>query len=347
MSVESEDLLSEATNALKKIQDFDTRTLDRSGDLGELNFKDAIEPAQRIVDLYKKLSADALQDFPDNLLTIIKDKAINDHNLFKKILEVKFEKKNMIEQPLYEQMRDLNRHHLIDLVKAAYSETFEELHSFISYSLLRAVDFQLLDADAKSMLKETQDQSSEITNQLAAHEEDAKRALEQIRNVAAEAGVSQQAKHFKTESADQKSAADVWEKRTYRMALGLGAFAVLSFFVHKIPFLTPESAYETAQLAVSKVLVFSTIAYMLYLSARNFMNHKHNSIVNKHRQNALMTYTTLVEASEDNRVKDAILLQAATSIFTPQSTGYTNTSGESASPKSVVEILSKPLSSGD
>jgi hypothetical protein len=82
---------------------------------------------------------------------------------------------------------------------------------------------------------------------------------------------------------------------------------------------------------------------MLFLSARNFLNHKHNAIVNRHRQNALMTHRALIEAAGDHGIREAIMVQAAGCIFSPQNTGYTGggSSGENPSPKSVVELLSR------
>lgn len=82
---------------------------------------------------------------------------------------------------------------------------------------------------------------------------------------------------------------------------------------------------------------------MLVLSARNFLSHKHNAIVNRHRQNALMTHRALIEAASDHGIREAIMVQAAGCIFSPQNTGYASnaSTGESANPKSVVELLSK------
>lgn len=92
------------------------------------------------------------------------------------------------------------------------------------------------------------------------------------------------------------------------------------------------------------MLIFSVMAYMLFLSAKNFLNHKHNAIVNKHRQNALMTHSALVESSGDDGVRDAVLLQASSCIFSPQPTGYTSGSdNELSNQKSMVEILSRPV----
>lgn len=106
-------------------------------------------------------------------------------------------------------------------------------------------------------------------------------------------------------------------------------YAVITLFLHKIPFLAPTNTYDTVQLGISKILIFAVITYVLFLSARNFLNHKHNAILNKHRQNALMTHKALIEASGDSGVREAIMLQAANCIFLPQPTGYASSNGSS------------------
>jgi hypothetical protein len=56
-----------------------------------------------------------------------------------------------------------------------------------------------------------------------------------------------------------------------------------------------------------------------------------------------MTHAALVEASGSEGVRDAVLLQAAGCIFSPQSTGYASSDSDISNQKSVVEILSKPV----
>ena len=107
----------------------------------------------------------------------------------------------------------------------------------------------------------------------------------------------------------------------------MGGYAVLAIVLHKIPWLTPTDAFQSAQLIAGKVLVFAVIAYMLVLFARNFLSHQHNAIVNKHRQNALMTFTALVDAAKEEDHSDIVLLHAAQCIFSPQETGYAKQAG--------------------
>lgn len=336
MAQKDTEIYEGAKNSLTRVQNFNADSLPRSETLGAaFSFSAAVRPAQEIIDLYKRLSVSALADFPDAVLKNIKSRADSTYNLFEQILDF----------DAGQQDPSSVRSKLIDDVEKAYATIFNDLHPYISYSLHRAADFQRLDEEARATFQSIKDEAKTIHQSLLESESEAQSVLEEIRNVAAEEGVTQQAVHFNSAHQHHIERASDWRKFVNYLAIALGAFAFLSLFIHRIPYLRPETPYDAFQLSVSKVLIFSVIAYMLFLSAKNFLNHKHNAIVNKHRQNALMTYTALVEASGDGGVKDAVLLQAANCIFSPQSTGYTaKHSNDVTSQKSMVEILSKPFS---
>jgi hypothetical protein len=335
MPVGNKELYEEAMASLERVQKFDAESLVRESELGsKLSFKEVVLPAQNLVEYYKRLSLSALQDFPDSVLTIVRDNANNHYKIFDQILN--FDAGQSDPSGV--------RNNLISQVVSAYQPAFQVLHPFISYSLHRSADFQRLDSDARATLQAIEDKSNKIIGSLSQHAKDAKTALDEIRSVAAEQGVSKQAAHFYAEYNHHNEEAESWQKRAIWLSVFLGAFAVASLFLHKIPLLHPETTYDMIQLSISKFLIFFVMAYLLFLSAKNFLNHKHNAIVNKHRQNALMTHRALVEASGSEGVRDAVLLQAASCIFSPQSTGYAG-GGDSdmSSQKSVIEILSKPI----
>lgn len=326
----------EAQDALMRVQDFDISQLPREADLGKsLSFQEAAIPATLLVDLFKRLSIQALDDFPDQVLNVIRDQANNVYNLFDQILKFDVAQGNP----------QASRQSIINGLIGAYAGTFQSLHPYIAYSLHRSADFQRLDAQARATLQSVEDRANAFSGAMKKHEEDAMRVLGEIRKVAAEEGVTQQAAHFRTEAESHESKAEEWRNKTVKLAWLLGAFAVASLFIHKIPFLKPETAYDAVQLALSKVLLFAVITYMLVLSAKNFMNHRHNAVVNKHRQNALMTHRALVEGAADGGMRDAVMVHAASCIFSPQPTGYTQgkSDGDMVSPRSIVEILSKPI----
>lgn len=153
--------------------------------------------------------------------------------------------------------------------------------------------------------------------------------------------MSQQAIYFKEEAQTQETLADEWLTYTYRFAGALGVFAVLSLFLHKLEWIRPASYAETIQLVTSKVLIFSVLGYLLIMAARNYTTHKHNAVVNRHRQNALLTYRALVTAAEDSGTQDIVLAHAASCIFSPQETGFAHGKGDSGASKSVLELFTK------
>ena len=119
----------------------------------------------------------------------------------------------------------------------------------------------------------------------------------------------------------------------------------MSLFLHKIDWIKPESYAETIQLVTSKVLIFSVLGYLLIMAARNYATHKHNAVVNRHRQNALLTYRALVAAAEETGTQDIVLAHAASCIFSPQETGFAQGKGDSGgASKSVLELFTKSSS---
>ena len=163
------------------------------------------------------------------------------------------------------------------------------------------------------------------------------------RKTAANLGVTQEAIYFQKEANEHASLSEQWKKKTLSTSLVLIACAIGSLFIYKWDFIKPIGTEEHIQFAISKFLIFGTIAYGLVLCARNFLSHKHNEIVNRHRQNALLTFDALVKAaggSEDKR--DIILSHAAACIFAPQETGYTKSSSTNdASPLKIIEVAQK------
>lgn len=330
----SEELFEETKTALERVQKFSAVKLSREKELGtDLNFKEVVDDVEHLIGLYKRLSVDALQDFPDNDLTQIKQNSLATYNNFSKILSFKTTTADAATQ----------RNNMINDVRNSYTPAFQVLCQYISYSLHRSADFQRLNEEARATLQQIEDRAIESSKRLEKQEGDAETILLEIRKVAAEQGVTKQAEHFRTEHESHDKMAGKWQKRIIKLSFGLAAYAILSLFLHKVPWLVPGSVYDAIQLAISKFLIFSVLAYLLFLSSKNYLNHKHNSIVNKHRQNALMTHTALVEASGDEGVRDAVLLQAASCIFSPQVTGYApSADSEASSSRSMVEIMSRP-----
>jgi hypothetical protein len=271
-------------------------------------------------------------DLPPNLQTQIANSADAIFNILSDIL--KFETKA---PDAYNR-----RTALIQSLTDQYQPTFNQTYQLISYGASRQRDFDALERSFRTSIQRSEDAAQEVMKKLQEQEADGRKILEETRKVAAEQGVSQQAVYFKEDSADHKAESEKWRKYTVRTAIALGAYAIVTMFLHHIPVFAANNAYESFQLAVSKVLIFAVLGYMVLLCARNFLSHKHNEIVNKHRQNALLTFKALVDAGGTAQNRDVVLTYAAACIFSPQDTGYTKSSDTGKEmPLNIIQALPK------
>lgn len=328
--------LEETQESLSRMQAFDPKSLAREEELGRnFDFSAIVAPASKLIRLYNQLGLSTLDDFPDQNLAQIKQQADADFNRFQQVLDFD---PTTVENQNPTQPRD----NLIKQVMAAYDPAFQKLFPFISYGTSKSVDFQRMENEARAMLQNVKDEASEITEQLNEHQEQAQAVLADVRRVAAEQGVSQQAIYFKEEAESHENLAEIWRKRTIKLAWGLGGYAFISIFFHKWAWLQPEDTIQSIQLVTSKILIFGVISYILFLSAKNFLSHKHSAIVNKHRQNALMTYTAITDSAATEESKDMVLNHASACIFSPQDTGFIKSeSAQSSSTRAIVELLPK------
>ena len=115
--------------------------------------------------------------------------------------------------------------------------------------------------------------------------------------------------------------------------------------MHKWGWLRPDGAYETAQFVVSKVLLFGVVVYMLVLSARTLLAHRHNAVINRHRYNALLTFNALADAAKGPENRDIVLAHAAACIYAPQDTGYTKNQSHPETIGNVVQTLPRLMAS--
>jgi len=335
----TEKIYETTSEALERVQTFDPTTLGRVDDLGrQMNFAGAVKSAEAIIAVYKRIPMSALEDFTDGQLNAILGQANADYNLFNQILEFNSASSNAASI----------RESILANIQLRRDQVFEQLWQFVAYGVARITDTSLLETRARATIQGIQDQAGKLTEQLENSKSEADTALAAIRAVASEQGVSQQAIYFKEEAQTQESLADKWLKYTYSFAGALGVFAISSLFLHKLEWIKPVSNAETIQLVTSKILIFSVLGYLSIMAARNYTNHKHNAVVNRHRQNALLTYRALVTAAEDSGTQDIVLAHAASCIFSPQETGFTNGKGDAgAGSKSVLELLTKTSKSGE
>ena len=325
-------LTEETKSSLQRIQEFDASNLPRVEELGtQINFKDAIEPANRLIDLYKQLPLTVLEALPKDILYKIKNQANSDFKRFDEIL--KFESGMTKDQ----------KENLVNQLTAAYDSAFKSLYDIISYSVRKSTDFEKLSREARAKVQEISDKASELTAFIETTSSQAQTVLETIRKTAEEQGVSQQAYYFKTEFENHSNRANYWLRASIWLTIALGAYALVALHSHLIPWLKPTDTFEAVQIGIAKILIFGTISFILGLAAKNFLAHQHNAVVNKHRQNALATYEALVKAAGDNANRDIVLTKASECIFTPQTTAFSKSDESDGKAQSILSVTPQIL----
>lgn len=331
MSINSNENRLETELSLQRVQNFVANDIVRRDDLGMYAFNETEEPAQRLIDLANTLPVSHLAYFPNQQLEAIKRAADGIYSTFQSFISFDLASA----QPSV----DIARANLVTKLENQYQHSFNELAPLISFATARSQDFSELEREARVVTQSAKDQATQLVNSLNEQKAVVDGIIAEVRTAAAEQGVSKQAIHFKTEADKHETQAGIWLERSVKTAIGLGAFAILSLFLHHFPGLDSNDPYRLAQIAVSKVLIFGVIAYMLALCAKNFLSHRHNQVVNRHRQNALATFTALVEATSDAASSDIVLSHAASCIFAPQETGYAKQDGAHSDGMPSLQIL--------
>lgn len=328
--------VNEIKSVLMGLQAFDVRTLGRRDALGEkLNFDVIVPEAHDVVEFFKKLPVEVLDEIPDSLLEPILSVA----NLTRKL----FDDVSAFDaaQP------DPNgvRSGLLDRSGQLYGRVFDKLYPWISYGVARTVDFNGLDSEARAAVRSIQDRQIDFQKLIDERFKRVDELEQKLRSALTEQGVTQQAKYFSEEADMHAKAANNWQKYTNRWLFAVVGVAFLSFFTHRIPWIAPTNVAEAIQFIASKVLLIGALTFMLVRSARNYRAHKHNEVVNRHKQNALLTFNALVEAGASVEARNTVLNHAASSIYAQPDSGYVTTAADrGASNTTLIDML--PRASG-
>lgn len=310
MDEQHKQALESARNSLERMQKFDPDSIARVDKLGpQINFADSVSAAKRLTGIYNRLSLDALDELSVGQLTQIRDCADRDFSHLDQIEKFDLKQGNPVQ----------HRDALAQQLEGAYAPSFEQLLLFICHGVSRTADFKALEMDARSANQRMQDEFAQLRKGMEDKDKEADSMLVKIRSAAAEQGVSQQAVYFKEEANKHAANAADWLKRVWWAAGILVVYAVASLF---LPALSWLQDMDTVQLAVSKTLIFIVLGYALFFCAKNHAADRHNAVVNRHRQNALMTYQTLVKANKNPENADIVLTHAARFIYAPQDSGY-------------------------
>ena len=173
--------------------------------------------------------------------------------------------------------------------------------------------------NAKNQFAEMKSTYASFEEEIEANRGKSEKLLESIEKIASESGVGAHANFF----ADQVKQHEIFSFRWLWGTIVAAGLLILwiggSGFLESI---LPASGLTWWTRALIALVLTSLLAY----SAKNYMAHKHNAVVNQHRENALRTYEALVAPAKETR--EIVLHHAAACIYAPQDSGYVKDSGK-------------------
>jgi hypothetical protein len=233
------------------------------------------------------------------------------------------------------------RDELINQLRDQYHSYFSTLSPIIAYSVRKGTDFAALEKNARDTVGAIDGARKTFEQKQTLLISEMESTLQKVRQAAAEVGVAQHATHFKEEAEAHEKQAGKWLTRTVWATVATIVWGAASFFIHP-----PNDTAHIIQFTVAKLIILSALYYALVWCARNYNAHRHNYVVNKHRQNSLSTFETFVKAAGDDvDTKNAVLLQATQSIFSGQASGYISKESDSETPNKFIEIMRSASSS--
>jgi hypothetical protein len=235
------------------------------------------------------------------------------------------------------------RDRIISNTKQFYTDAFQLISPLLTYlnyttdtqkaleDLEKVTEATKAELETLSTLKKTAE--AEITNV-----KEAVLRAEQLQNKNA---VSKHSIIFQDEAIEYKAACRVWLIASVSMFVGLiftAMFLAYFYFSTSEIFLTFNDQVNL-QLIVLKIVVFTVLFYALRVCTKSYFAARHNYVVNKHRHNALQTFEAFVNKSSDDTTKNAVLLKATETIFSPNNTGYHSEEKDSTPNFQILEII--------
>lgn len=126
-----------------------------------------------------------------------------------------------------------------------------------------------------------EDQANKILESIKTTEEDCKRLLRILQNAAAKGGVGENATYFVNAAESHRKAASRWLWTILGLGISLVAFALFAPLISQVAWF---GCVDEIQLGITKFIIFTAIASGMVVAIRNYSTHRHNDIVNSHRE---------------------------------------------------------------
>lgn len=336
-TIRQQEVLEQLIPKLQRLGDIGAESLVQQDRLGsELSFASATEMFAEVIALAHRLSRAGLEHVPYAVLAQVQSAVDQLIQLIGQVLQFQptsgSDGRNSLIQQIEDQWQSL--YTVSSPILAAegakavgeVTDKAAKLDSVLAASYEAADHLRAKQEEVSSRLDEfTQSKAAEFQKAGEARLIEVDAVLKSVRDVAAEAGVSQHAKYFDQEASAFKHQSKLWLIALVSAALLLLVYALAGGALLDRFRLSPASTQQTildgVRLLSQRALVAFVLVFAVIWTARNYSAARHNEVVNLHRRNSLGSFETFVRSASDAATKNAVLMQATQSIFAPSKPG--------------------------
>lgn len=300
----------------------------RNPDWGKINFDAAERDLERLFWLYSLLLELPVELIPDSDIGNLTNAAISGEKFIGQIRQFSIEGN---------QNPSATRDTLVGQIKDAADEFTRAANNWIPFLAYQKGDVQrnitllsgaVTEADALLL-----DAKKDVTKK----QEEIDEIIRAAKEAAATVGVAHFTENFAQEATDADTQASTWLKWTAGFAV---ATVGVSFIFAFIPVPDDASQGRLVQLFSSKFVILALLITATIWCGRLYKGSKHLAAMNKHRANALKTFQAFVRATNEEQIRDAVLLETTRSIFAITPTGYLDgADGGAEGPLKVMEVI--------
>jgi len=226
-------------------------------------------------------------------------------------------------------------------LKAILNQEIEKVYSDLNDLTVKCSLFRYNEIDS---LESKIDSSLSI---LSIAKKEAKDSLERIIQMQSSVEKATKETGVSTHSTEFKNLANSFKYKSWVWLIFLMLFVVSTLlFMYYSPIIVndysskliqlPDTAtadqlfyYQFLPAIFLKISIFAILLYIINICKNNFYVSRHNKIINDHKAASLATFKTFTTSTQDEKTKDAILLEATKTIFDHQRTGFLKNEPES------------------
>lgn len=236
-----------------------------------------------------------------------------------------------------------NRDAISARVSDAVDNFFEQVQHWISYLAYSHGDFETSANRISANVKQSNDELEKLLEHSAKKKAEVDEIVTAAKEASAKAGVAHFTQDFQMAAESLQASARNWLIATSVLAIVTLVSAYLLFDAPPAE-KTISWAYVIHQ-TTTRLIFLGTLITATIWCGKTYRALKHQAATNKHRADALKTFQAFVQATSNDSIRDAVLLEATRAIFDLRPSGYLDQEAPSGRTEQmrIVETPKQPL----